>query len=296
MPRQSLTSASGAERPDIRRMKQTRLFLRAWLQYRRTLNAQFSVRLWAKEMGMKNHSLLSLLLSGKRDVRMAHLPKLLLGMDLSEEEAMLLKGKVEIESSAENPSLQAILQRSQGLPAEVSESPSGPGTWEVSDAELLCKPEVLFLLSLAHLPGWDGTAQAAWQLLHSSTRNAFTPAALQIALDRLVAEGWLQKRGGRMHVIAERIATTNDVASTVVQNYHRQSLSEAARHAPNLPVTDRELQAFTFPARVAQIPALKAIVRECRNRLIAASELPAADHQGKDTVFQVNLALYPLSR
>ncbi len=60
-----------------------RLYLLDCLERKQKSDSNYSVRRWAKEMGLKSHSLLVMLLQGKRNLRVQHCEFLRKGLNLS---------------------------------------------------------------------------------------------------------------------------------------------------------------------------------------------------------------------
>src|SRR5688572_7095633 len=85
--------------PQIYNYSEPRGFLRDTLGHKCSKNPSFSVRAWARQMGLKTHSSLVFLLNGQRKIRPQHLQFLLKGLNLSKDEEKYFSGLVQFHNS-----------------------------------------------------------------------------------------------------------------------------------------------------------------------------------------------------
>ena len=76
-----------------------RQFLLDYLSNKQKVDSSYSVRKWAKEMGLKGHPLLVMLLQGKRSIRIQHCGFLCEGLKLNNNEQIYFQTLVQYQNA-----------------------------------------------------------------------------------------------------------------------------------------------------------------------------------------------------
>lgn len=108
------------------------------------------------------------------------------------------------------------------------------------------------------------------------------------ALERLTRLGLIQKINGQYQRLSPNFGTQVDVPSQAVRNYHKQVLAEAANKLDSVPVERREYLAITIPVSSAHLEKFKQHIRSFRDEFINE-----ANTQSADEVYQLNIQLFP---
>lgn len=87
------------DRLNVFEYRSARRFLLDAVEHEKKVNPRFSIRKWAKEMGMQNHALLVFMLQGKRSLTLRQVPQLAKGLKLSTPERVYFQALVQLESA-----------------------------------------------------------------------------------------------------------------------------------------------------------------------------------------------------
>jgi uncharacterized protein (TIGR02147 family) len=122
-------------------------------------------------------------------------------------------------------------------------------------------------------------------------RLGLTRLRSQVVVGNLLKFGMLSRDpGGKLERTHPRFRTTEDVASQALRASHRESLEIAQKKLEDVAVELRDFSSMTMAVDPRRIPEAKAVIREFRQKLF---ELLKA---GKRTeVYQVAIQFYPMT-
>jgi uncharacterized protein (TIGR02147 family) len=259
-----------------------RQFLLDSLADRQKKSSGFSVRSWAKEMGLPSHTLLVMLLGGKRPLRVKHASFLAKGLKLSAHETLYLQALLQFDSSTAPEEKQLC---------ELWLSELNPGrTFRVKEMD-----------SFAAISHWLYTAILAMTDLKDFDFNEENivgrlggkAKAIEVrgALERLFNLGLLIKTSdGKTKCTYERVTTKNDIRDEGVKKYH-QSTSELAKQAvAELPPELREFQSFSLTIDEDKLGLAKEMIRKFRVQLAEA-----VGSENGNSVYQTNIQFFQLT-
>jgi uncharacterized protein (TIGR02147 family) len=253
-----------------------------YLSYRQKTEPKFSVRSWAKELGIGSHALLIMLLQGKRPFRLKHVPTIASGLKLSSAERLYLQALIQLESaqSAEEKQLCSLW---------LSELNPGMNfvSKELDEFIAISHWTYTAILMLTETQGFRYDEAEICRRL----RKKVSPIEVRSAVQRMLGLKLLvHDESGRLKATFNRLSTRDDVANEGAKKYHRSTI-EAASEALDLPLDRREFQSFSMAMRRDKIPLAKEMIRKFRSQFVKAV---GAESDG-DEVFQMCIQFFQLT-
>lgn len=142
----------------------------------------------------------------------------------------------------------------------------------------------LAILELLGIENFDPTEKNLSHSLGLSNRR------IKASLERLHRTGMINFTEGRWRASEPSdFSTTDDIPSTVIQNFHRQILQRSLQ-ALELPPSEREFQSLIFTCSREDLPALKKKIRHF------CEEFTNGTQPKKEVVFALSLQLTPLTK
>lgn len=256
-----------------------RSYLKATLDEKSRKNDSFSLRAFARLAGM-SASHLSRTLSGQKSLSGSTAHQLSLALNHSAEEASHFQSLIELEKTDDDSRRTRILKRMSKLPRSRSRVLSIEMFRVISDWYHFA------ILALANTRGFR--AESLW----ISRRLSIKPLDARLALERLFSLGLLEKVGRSVRPADNGdVTTTDDVASSAIQENHLQHLALAQKALVELDVQLREFNNLTLSMNLSDVPEAKKRVRE----FIEKFERDFVTVPGQE-VFQLNVQLYMLSK
>ncbi len=260
-----------------------RQFLLDCLSARQETDPAFSVRAWAKELQIGSHTLLIMLLNGKRPLRLKHVPAFAQNLKLPSAERLYFQALIQYDSATTHEEKQLY---------SVWLSDLNPGrefrTREIDQFLVISHWTYTAIIMMTELKGFAGTGQEISRVL----KGRISPAEAQAALQRLIDLGLIIRRpDGRLQATYDRVTTRDDIASEGARKYHRSAI-EAALHAiDEVPLDRREFQSFTVAIRKDKVLLAKEMIRRFRSQFSSAV---GAEGDGDD-LYQMNINFFQLT-
>jgi uncharacterized protein (TIGR02147 family) len=243
----------------------------------------FSIRAWAKELQIGSHTLLLMLLNGKRPLRLKHVPAFSQNLKLASAERLYFQALIQYDTAA-NPEEKELYS--------VWLSELNPGkdfkTKEMDQFMVISHWVYTAIIMMTELKSFGGTGQEISRLL----KGRMTPIEAQSALQRLLDLGLIIKdSNGKLHATYDRITTRDDVANEGARKYHQTTIEAASQAIQEVPLDQREFQSFTMAVRRDKLPLAKEMIRRFRSQLSSAV---GAEGDGDD-VYQTNIHFFQLT-
>ena len=259
-----------------------RQFLLDFLADKQHKDSKYSIRSFARDMGLPSHTLLVMILQGKRPLRVRHAMFLAKGMALSSQERLFLQALIQFDS-AEDPEEKKLC----GLWLSDLHPTKEFKTRELSEFTVVSHWVHMAILAMTSVKDFDGTAEQA----HLKLRDKVSIHEVRAALERLLGLGLLTRTAtGKLKPTYERITSRNDVADLGAQKYHQGVMELAQKALEKVPVDRREFQAFSLAVPEEKIPLAKEMIRKFRSQFAKAIGSESGDH-----VYQMNIQLFPLT-
>jgi uncharacterized protein (TIGR02147 family) len=271
------------DRPSVFEYGDYRLFLGDSYHYFKTRFRQFSFRYFSKRAGFASPNFLKLVIEGKRNLSADSIPRFADALKLSKAEAEFFAHLVEFNQS-KNPSHRAehaqLMLQCKGFqkihPLQQAEYAYYANWFYIPVRELAGMRE------FREDPEW--IAQRIFPQITSSEAKQ--------ALQDLEALGMLTRLDGRLVQAQRTLNTENEVSSSAIARYHKEMLTKAAESIDAVPRASREISAACVPLSKAAAAKIKTMIQEFRREVLVI----AAEDNEADTVYQINMQLFPLSQ
>lgn len=263
-----------------------RAYLLDVLSTRQKSEPGFSVRQWAQEMGLKSHSLLVLLLQGKRPIRLSHVNFLAPSLKLSSAERLYFQAMIQLANASSDEEKRLC---------ELWLSELNPGSdfrvKEIDQYAVIAHWIHTTILTLTKLPSFKGTPEEICEKLQG--RVSIHEA--RSAVLRLLELGLAKKDESGRLVATNSVVTTRDDVSMKAVREHLKQVTDLARNAiDQQDILEREFQAFSVPVRTDQIPLVKEMMRRFRTQVSQALSADQAEKPANE-VYQMNLQFFRLT-
>lgn len=269
--------------PDLYTFLDYRAFLRAWFEARKAANPRYSHRLFARRAGQKSPSMLLLVMDGKRNLAPRTVAAFSDAMGLDDDERAFFTELVRLDQ-ADTPGARA------NALSEILK------TTRFREARRLDSDALAFfthwyfpaIAELAHRPDFVG--DAAW--IARTLCPAITEDQAAEALQALLDLGLLAPDAhGVPRPTDAQVVTPHEVLDDAVNHYHAGMLARARDAIGTFRSEERHILGITTAIPERLVPELKARLNDVQKELLSACE-----QEPKERVYQVSIALFPLSR
>jgi hypothetical protein, TIGR02147 len=258
-------------------MMDYRKFLRDELLRRQSKNRSYSLRAFARDLGMSS-SRLSEILNGKVGVSETRAAVLAERLQLSLEDRDLFVDLVESEHARSSILRAAASERVKARFANVP-------VIKEEEMNLMSDWHHLPLLELISLKNIEHTPEAFAQKLNLDVKTVEESLAL---LERL---GYLQKQDGQWLVTEPTFTTSNNIPSPAIKRYHTQMLEKSREALLHQEPSERDFTSMVFAMDSEQLEYAKKKMRDFRRTLV--QELDAFPR--KDKVYYLSMNMFSLT-
>ncbi len=252
---------------------------------RQTREPEFSLRQWAKEMGI-SHTLLSMLVQGKRPIRLKHFPALARGIPLTQPERLYFQALIEFDS-ATTPEQKNLLQ------LWLSDMhPGGPiRNIELETFRAISDWIHFGLISYCSVKRVKNQPQAIARRFGGKVPTS----EIRSAIDRLLELNLLTlSPEGELFASQTHTSSRNDTSDHGVREYHRQVASLAQDAVMKQEPSEREFQALSLPMNPEKLNLAKEMIRRFRYQFCEAMGVSPESNEEYD-VYQMNLHFFRLT-
>ncbi len=242
-------------------------FLKDAWAFKKKKNPAFSLRSWAKQMGLKEHTPLHLMLNGKRTVAKKYLPVFVKSLNLNPKEGLFLENLIELGRSKNPFQKEFYLDRLNDL------SPKHKiKVCELENFKYLSDPVHMLLRELVDTPGFSEDER--W--LQKKIRVQTNAPQIRDTLNRLIEMGLLfRDENGKLKKKDGHVSSTKDIENRAIKDYHEKSLDYAKKAIHGQSVEERELNSYLLNINRKNIPLAKQMIRDFIQRFIAKMESSA---------------------
>jgi uncharacterized protein (TIGR02147 family) len=245
-------------------------------------DSSVSIRILAKRMGMKSHTLLVMLLQGKRPLRVKHAAALAKGFDLSSQERLYLQALIQFDSSEDLDEKQLCqLWLSDLHPAEPLK------IRQIEEFELVSNWLHMAILALSTTHDFDPSAEN----IAKRFGDRASVAEVRSAIERLKNMKLIEfGADGKFRPSHHRVTTADDVASAGARKYHRGVMTLADQALDKVALERREFQGFSIAIADEKVPLAKEMIRKFRSQFAKAME-----SESTNQVYQMNIQFFQLT-
>ncbi len=265
--------------PNIFEFSDPTEFLRDVLRKKKQINPRFSMRAWARQMGLKNQSLLSLILQEKRRLKSSIAGQIRRSLQLSPQEQKYFDLLV-LFRNAETDEERAFYQE-----ALLEVHPEKQ--FSLIRLDLLrvlsdwCHFAVLEMVRLKDFhedPEW--IAARLGNQVEQIQIQQIVNRLLRLELVERTPEGKLQQK--TLHR-----TTPDDVPNSVIRKIQKEFMDQAKLALEQQAIDEREFYSFTFCLKKSDLAAAKEKIREFRREFAQSF-----DAEQGDEVYQLGIQLF----
>jgi uncharacterized protein (TIGR02147 family) len=253
--------------------------LQSELRRRQVVNPRFSMRAFARTLGL-SPAFLSKLLRGQKGLSTRNALAIADRLGYSDDETARFCQLVQLSAIRDSRLRDRIEAGSEGGRDRHDFVPLG-----LDEFHSIADWHHYAILEL--LETRDARSEAGW----IAARLGIRRDEAESALERLTRLGLIVERRGRL-VKAERyVATPSEIPSGALREFHTQQLELAKRALGERAIGERDITGVTIAIDPAKLEEAKAEVRRFRRRLARL-----LDGSGPTEVYHLAIQLYPLSR
>jgi len=271
--------------PEVAEYVDYRAFLSAWFAAKKEQNPRYSHRLFARQAGYTNPSLLGLIIKGERNLTDALLPGFMKALGLDRETRATFRLLVDLDRARSLADRAHLIER-------LAARRRFEGALRLEDQGFAYLSRWT-LPAIRELAGRDDfRLDADW--VAARLRPRAKRAEVQEALDRLVEMGMLvpDADGGATQT-EQSVVTAHEVASVAVRRYHQVMGELAVAELEHKGGSERHFGAVTVLVPPALVPTLKSEIAAFQERMLALCD--DSEDPG-EVAMQLNLQLFPLSQ
>lgn len=247
--------AFGKFRPMIFEYDSYRVFLKATLAERIAKNPKYSLRAFANGLGL-SPSMLSMVNSGQRNLRIDHASRIARALGLGAREADYFSTLVQLETANGMESRQVLREKLRRL------NPRRQVTDLPLDAFKVIADWYHFpILQMLKMKKFEFTPK------NIARRLGVTPVEVETALERLVRLGILEERRGKYVRVTSDIWVNSEVPNTALRSFHREMLTKAIRSLEEQSPQEKYVGSETIAIDVQQLPLAKKMIEAFFNEM-----------------------------
>lgn len=243
-----------------------REILRVEFESRKARNQYYSLRAFAKSIGIGSGAL-SEILSGKRNLGLNKATSIAENLNLDESE------RKEFLTAVKSPQTKNVSE---------SENENRQLTLEVF--ELVSSPTCMAILAAADLESFR--IDPEW----IAKKLSFKRDEVLHALELMKKVGLIETINGEEKICGELVISPDGIPSRAIKNYHHRMLDQASLAMEEQPVEIRDISGVSFAMDSQDVKKLKKDIANFRNRMIKKYSSGK-----KDQVYHIELALFALS-
>jgi uncharacterized protein (TIGR02147 family) len=270
------------DKPSIFDFTNYREFLKAFYEWQKLVNPEYSYRVFSDRAGLKSRSYLRLVLAGKRSLTPDSISKFVAGLALTRLEADAFTSLVHFNQSTDS------LARAHYWDLFSSLCPKKMKSQMVHDTYAyltrMMYPILLILLRQSNV---------SHEVKDLAAMTGMTMAEVNEAIMTFSSMGALLKTSdGRYRVTSPSFDTGNDVQSLAIPIFHRNML-KAAVNCTDLPQIEREFQSVMMPLDEREFLYLKTRLRDLAEEIDVMFGRGSRPHTNR--VYSLNLNLVPMT-
>jgi len=260
-----------------------RQYLKDFYEDRKQRSKTFSHRSFCLKAGLTSPSFLREVIDGKRNLTDTSIGQFVAGLGLSDLDAEFFGALVRFNQAVDPSAKKLHLDRMRSLRRRVHQAVVPLDRYEYYSNWYLP-----VLRELATQSDWNDD----WAALARHVRPPIKAREAREGIALLERLGFL-RREGRDWVQTDPVITTgSDVDSLAVRAGNRQYAQMGVQAIDELSPAERDISTLLIglPRRV--LPSVRREIQEFKERLLRLAQ----DHADSDTVFSVNIQVFPLSR
>ncbi len=250
---------------------------------KRFLNPHFSLRAWAGQLDINNHTSLHQMLQGKRGVPKKYIFNFAKSLSLDVKETLYFEAMVDLSRSKSLEEKEVYTLRLK----ELSPKPKLQMK-EIEIYRLIKSPLHTIILELSSLKGFK--SDPVW--IKKALRISSSVVEIKEVIERLESLGLITFKGESFKKSQQHLYSRQDISDKGLQEYHKKVCTMAAEQISEQDVNEREYNAYALNIERQKIPKAKELIRKFMDEF--ATEVEAQDEQGEET-YQLNIQFFSIT-
>lgn len=283
-----------------------RTYLKDFYAFRKDGQHGYSYRSFSKAAGFTSPNILKLVIEGQRNISPDAIEKFLVALRLKGPMAEYFRALVKMNQAKSDDEREKWFHTLARITPHASRRQLNTGALQyLSNWLYPVLREMVTLKDFRFDPYW----------ISRRLRRTVSLSDIVQAWNFLVEEGYLEQRPDGSYAAKDRmVASSDEITSLAIRNYHRQMLGQAVDALETLPVGEREFGALVLNIPASAVDELKFRIKAFRKEMhewamqaagtaadrtsVDAKGTGAADesHTDLEQVVQVNIQMYPHTR
>lgn len=287
--KQKNTLPSKSKKPNVFSYKDYRQFLNDWHEWKKSENSNYSGALFAKKAEVKSHTLLGMVVRGKRNLSYKTIRAFLKALGLETKENIYFEKLVLFNQAHSKEDKSAFFN-------ELHTVSSGEGKkllTELKDyAEFLSHWYVVAVRELVALENFR--ADPAW--ISKKLKNKISKREAGQAWHLLLKLGLVEKnKDGKWKIVHKVMDFDFGMIDFSIQHFHKEYLERTREAIEKEPLEERELSSLTISLTQEELEELKQKIKSFRKEINLSYTNDSNEKNQKQHVAAVNMQLLVLT-
>ncbi|MDB5051518.1 MAG: hypothetical protein JWO30_4589 [Fibrobacteres bacterium] len=260
-----------------------RKYLAEYYRWKKSVNRHFSYRLIAEKAGIASTGYFSEVLSGRRNLTRAKIPKFSKAFNLSEAEEHYLSLLVAFTDAKTEAAKQIVYE------LLVAAMPVKTQRLKQSQREYFSKWYYVAVREALAVHEVRDNPEELASLLRPAITVSQTKAALRLleSLQLISRDAEGRWRATQVSLLSQKDEST----ALLVRGFQGEMIDLARRALTEVTPQDRDISCVTMSVSAQGLERVKAVIKDCRKRIL---EIVQSD-QNEDRVVQMNLQVFPIT-
>jgi len=245
----------------------------------------FSIRAWAKVLGLNSHGPLQQILAGNRALPKKYLPAIKKSLGLNQREMDYLSSLIDFEKSKSEDEKNIHLQKLK----KIRPKKFDVHILEVENYKYFENPLHSIIRTLMERSDFQADPKWIQETLEFKT----TISEINEVINRLIELGSVSTHNGKLTKNKVAIQNKADVPSLGVRKFHEKMALIASEQVHHQHVDEREFNSMSFNIKKEKIPEAKIRLREFINEFICEFQ---ANPEESDLTYQINNQFFRLNK
>lgn len=246
--------------------------LKEGLSLRQRENAQYSLRAYARDLGI-HPGTLAKVIKGERPLPIKDFKNVVNKLKLGPRDRTLF--------------MESLLRRKTNIDYIKIDPLDTRHIIDESNYKVIAEWEHFIVTDLFDLPDFKATVEDIANRLEINVMRA------EVVTENLIISGLLTKdKSGKLHRVHSSVKTTEDIKSQALKEAHMETLKIGMKKLEEIEVELRDFSSTAMAIDVDQLLEAKTIIREFRQKMTALLR----DGRNKTDVYQLAIQFYPLTK
>ncbi len=270
-------------KPSVYEYDDYRQYLNALYCHYKQVTQYFSYRYFSNRAGFKSPNFLKLVIDGQRNLTENSIDKVSKAFRMSQAEGVYFRHLVFFCQAQ-------TMKDKNDFAKRMARTRTVQSTHALNQAQLKYYSN-WYYIPLRELIGSPGFKEDPnW--LSQQFQGEVKPEVLKRAIADLVSLDLVYRdEKGVLRLSHTNLATSNDVLSSLVSGYHLEMISRGGEAIADFAPKDREVSTTCIACSANTVNALKELIRDFRNDVMAIAE----QDQSGDLIYQLNIQLFPMA-